>query len=110
LFYEGHEFSHFLINFIFKIECHEKIKEEEERKKLEAMRSRKTFRFGQVKGERSALLTDFLSREELEKLENVLPSYSLPKSLKQFNVAQLPPSLLPPRYRDFLNYEINEWS
>jgi hypothetical protein len=89
------------------------VKLEEEKHKLEVIRRRGSFRFGQAsKGEKSStlLLSELLTREELKKLEHVLPSYSVPKSLKIFNVSQLPASLLcPPSYKDLLNFEINNW-
>lgn len=88
------------------LECHNKakIEEEKDRKKLKLKNSNKN------SIEAKELITENLSREEEEILENFFPKYDLPKHLKQFNTAILPPSLKPPTYKDFLNFEINSWS
>jgi hypothetical protein len=63
-----------------------------------------------ISNKESRLLSDFLTREEEELLEKYLPKYELPNSLRKYDPAILPQSLMPPFYKDFINYEINTWS
>ncbi|CAF0781637.1 unnamed protein product [Brachionus calyciflorus] len=89
---------------LYRLECHKKVKLEEE--KLE--RSNKSLRkknYGPKE-----YLTEYLNREENEKLENFFPKYNLPKKLAIYNESVLPPSLKSPTYKDFINYEPNSWT
>jgi hypothetical protein len=55
------------------------------------------------------LLSEHLTREDEELLENIMPRFELPSSLKKFERASLPLSLMPPTFKDFLDYRINSW-
>ena len=41
--------------------------------------------------------------------EMYLPSYSLPKTLAGYECYQLPFSLMTPKFRNLMDFEINEW-
>ena len=49
-----------------------------------------------------------LNREEEEMSEAYFPTYTVPKPLKNYK-AVLPPSLVPPTFRDFIDCEQNNW-
>lgn len=55
------------------------------------------------------LLSEYLNREDEELLEKTLPKFELANSLKKFDVTSLPPSLIPPTFTDFIDYDINTW-
>lgn len=54
-------------------------------------------------------ITDFLTKEAEKALENFLPKYELPKSLKNYCEFLLPPSMKPPTFKDIINYPFSEF-
>ena len=89
---------------LYRLECHNKrIKYEldlnkNKNSKIILIKEKSTHNF---------LLSDYLNRNEEEMLENYLPKYKLPYLFK--NNKHLPISLIPPNYKDFINYDINTW-
>lgn len=86
---------------IFNKECHKKVKLAEEIRKNSAPKKKL-----QVKNS----LSDFLEYQEEKIIENFFPKYFIPKKIKILNMAFLPPSLEPPSFKDFINYDTNSWS
>lgn len=86
-------------------ECHNKIVREEANKpKIKKVKNGKSdLEF--------KLISEHLTREDKELLETILPKYELPRSLSKLKQKmQLPPSLMPPEFDDFIDYDINTWS
>lgn len=73
-------------------ECHEKLKQEEEKKNIES----------------KSINKNELSVKEVEAIRRYLPEYKMPSQLVNY-AAHLPPSLLPPTCEDLLNSELNSW-
>lgn len=55
-------------------------------------------------------LSEYLENQEELAVENYFPRYFMPKRIKNLNLPFLPPSLEPPNFKDFINYESNSWS
>ena len=100
-------------NFLSCLECHNKTKLEEDREKLLVLRNKKSNHptsSRNPKEQETNLLSDYLTREEEEKLENFFPNYDLPRCLRVYSFEQLPLSVIPPEHKDLFNYEINSWT
>ncbi|RNA17725.1 zinc finger matrin-type 5 [Brachionus plicatilis] len=87
---------------LYRLECHKKVKFEEEKRKNEAPIKKKI----QVK----EYLSEHLGHLEKHEIENFFPKYFVPKKIKLLNMPIIPPSLVPPNFNDFINYEPNSWS
>ena len=84
-------------------ECHRKaVKEEANKPKIKKHKHKKL-------DFEPKLISEHLSREDEELLENILPKFELATALKKVDLSTLPPSLIPPTFKDFIDYNINTW-
>ena len=70
------------------------------------MHSTRTIKHRALDAEANAIMTELITRDEAEAIESFVPKYKLPACLKG---KQVPASLLPPTYKDFINYDLNHW-
>ena len=85
-------------------ECHRRaVKEEANKPRIKKHNRNKHDLF------KPKLISEHLSREDEELLENILPKFELATVLKKMDPSTLPPSLMPPTFKDFIDYNINTW-
>jgi hypothetical protein len=54
-------------------------------------------------------LSRMLNHEESQLFEMILPTFEMPNVLKELDPIVIPPSLIPPNYKDFIDNPINKF-